>query len=467
MHRLERVARWLVSAFCLLGLTGCGVIAERSLDLLYPPEMLPPAQAGPGAISEPSATAVAPLATPLATLTWPIPQPSEPPTATSTATSAAVVATATQVAPKPTLETPAMPADVATQAPANTAQPSATALPPAPPSPTLEPPAPAALVYLQDDTLYRAGFWGASPTPVLQALLAETLIFRSGMLAAAQGPHVQVVDLAREQRAAAELDVANVEYVDLLWGSAGHSLVYCALVGGAQDESRERHVELHILDASAVPAKEELPTLGHVALNDVESVSLLRYDDVQKRLLLVPRGENPIFREIRFYDLNGQLVDTYPAEGQGDVLISPDGRYILTEQFTDSGARFALYDLQAQGETRPRVFPHEKGAYSMFPFWSPDGRRVAYLLRRNQDGQNGPIEALGLWVLDIESGQTQRILEEDTPLSSLVAGRPAAITSWAARRRAREAITMPCAPMVETVVFCSFRPRSAFWAGCP
>ena len=280
-------------------------------------------------------------------------------------------------------------------------------------------------MFMKGETLYRGDRWGANPTQVATIPVAEALAFRRGMLAVAQGPNVEVVDLASGKRLSAKLDVAQVDYAELMWGSGGQCLVYGTMTTEGGAKSGKRHVELRVLDLSAAQATGELAIIGRVVLDDVDSVSLLRYNEDQKRLLLVPRGERPVFMEIRFYDVtSGQLVDTYPAEGQGDVLISPDGRYVLTEQFTDSGAQFALYDLQAQGEVRPQVWAHEKGAYSMFPFWSPDGRYIAYLLRRNGEGEDGPIEALGLWVLDTSSGQVRRIPGEDTALSSLVGWTP-------------------------------------------
>ncbi len=422
MQQSLRIVTWLALVLCLFGFVGCGPIADRSMGLLYPSETPPPAEPEIAPTSElPSMTRTS-EGGPVATLTWPVPEPSGTPTVAPPPTSA----------PEPTKE-------IAQQPPVDVSTPSADSATPLPApatesaSPTRTPESTAApavtprqensegLVFLDGETVYRGAYLGENPESVAVAPDFERQAFRRGILAVAQGDTVELLDLASDTLVGTKLEVsADVEYVELMWGAQGRSLVYSALVAEGKDKSDKRRVELHILDVSGAQSKGELATVGQVTLDDVESVSLLRYDEERKRLLLVPRSEQPVFRELRFYDTtSGQLVDTYPAEGQGDVLVSPDGRYVLTEQFTDSGAQFALYDLQAQGEARPKIWPHEKGAYSMFPLWSPDGRQVAYLLRRDQEGESDPIEALGLWVLDIATGQAHRILEEDTPFSSL------------------------------------------------
>jgi len=434
MHRPARIARWLILAFCLLGLMGCATISDRSLNLLYPPETPPPPEPGSGVVLEmPSATPVLET-TPVATLTWPVPQPSDTPSLVPPTTSVEPQNTEIPPSPEPTQEMATQPVESATQpAGATPTVESTESLPSATPVPeptavttaTLQTAAQTGLVFLEKGALYRGDRWGASPEQIAEFPTTESLAFRHGMLATAQGPSIEVVDLASGKRISAKLDVAEPDYVELMWGSGDQCLVYGALAAQGGAKAGKRYVELRVLDVSAAQTTGELATIGRIVLDDVESVSLLRYNEDQKRLLLVPRGQHPVFMEIRFYDVaSGQLVDTYPAEGQGDVLISPDGRYVLTEQFTDSGAQFALYDLQAQGETRPQVWPHEKGAYSMFPVWSPDGRQIAYLLRRNREGKDDSVEALGLWVLDVASGQARRILEEDSELSSLVGWTP-------------------------------------------
>jgi len=406
-------AYWLVLAFCLLGLTGCDTIVDRSRSLLYPPEAVPPSQSQPAPMLDLSSATHPSEATPLATLTWPVPQPSAILTETlPPATPAGTVVIASSAT---TVDGAARPAATEMPGAASTHAPGVS-----------EGEGADSLVFVQGEAVFHGDYLGARPAQVSVAPAYEGQAFRRGLLAAAQGKNLELLDLTSGKRISTKMGVtANVEYAELLWGAGGKHLVYSALEIDGTAKPDQRRVDMHILDVSAVQATAELGRIGRIVLDDVASVSLLRYDEDAGRLLLVPRGEEPVFTEIRFYDVaSGQLVDTYPAEGQGDVVLSPDGRYLLTEQFTDAGAQFALYDLQAQGDASPRIWAHPKGAYSVFPLWSPTGDRIAYLLRRNQDGQGDPIEPLGLWVLHLASGKTERIPAEDSALSSLVSWAP-------------------------------------------
>jgi hypothetical protein len=429
MQHSQRSAHWLVLALCLLGLTGCSTIIDRSRGILYPPETARPAQSQPDATSEaPSITRIS-EATPLATLTWPVQEPSATPTPTQPPTPTPLPTATTEPtakamprSPEPTKEIVARPTITETLE----AGPTDTPQSPATPVATPQRQGSDGLVSLEGEAIYRGDYWGSGSEQVAAAPAYEQKAFWRGMLAAAQGSDLELIDLSSGMSISTEIGTAReVEYVELMWGAEGQHLVHGALTVEGQGKSSQRRVEIQVLDASAVQAKGELGRIGQFVLDDVASVSLLHYSEDEKRLLLVPRGEQPVFTEVRFYDVaNGQLVDTYPAEGQGDALVSPDGRYLLTEQFTNEGAQFVLYDLQAQGEVRPKIWAHDKGAYSMFPLWSPDGGQIAYLLRRDGKSQDEPIEPLGLWVLDIASGKTRCILEEDSLFSSLVAWTP-------------------------------------------
>ena len=105
MQQSQRIATWLVLVLCLLGLVGCGPIADRSIGLLYPPEAPPPAQPEIAPTSEISPMTRTSGGTPVATLTWPIPQPSGTPTVAPPPTSAPEPTdTAVPVVPEPTKE---------------------------------------------------------------------------------------------------------------------------------------------------------------------------------------------------------------------------------------------------------------------------------------------------------------------------------------------------------------------------
>jgi hypothetical protein len=248
----------------------------------------------------------------------------------------------------------------------------------------------------------------------------ESSDFYEGLLAIAQGRNVDILDLRQGTLNSFQVQTTGqVDYAEVRWGSMGKTLLHLALVVDASAETFGRSVELRVI------SPQDGAELGKIVEPDVSGVTVLRYDEALGRILLVPRGPDPSFAEIEYYDAReGQLVGAFPAKGDGEATVSPDGRYLLTERLGDQGAQLVLYDLSKGRDTPPQTWRHPEGSHSVSHVWSPDGRYVAYLLREGRTFSDESTQGLGLWVLDIASMQAKKILEEPATASSLVGWTP-------------------------------------------
>ena len=277
------------------------------------------------------------------------------------------------------------------------------------------------LVYAQGGGIYRGDYLGANPIEVASVPRLEAWDFHQGALAMARGSNVDVIDLNRGSLSSFQINLGvKVEYSFVLWGVSGESILYAAVIDDKAALTLGRSVHLRAVDP------ETGTELGAALLRDVTGAQVLRYDEDLRRVLLIPYGGDPAFAKAEYYDLgNGKLIGVFPVQGEGEAIISPDGRYLLTEQSEiEKGKRhLTLYDLSTGGQERPKVWEHPQRSHSVSHIWSPDGRYVAYLLRdgaAHQESERG----LGLWVLDVTSMRAAKVVEEDFLSSSLVSWTP-------------------------------------------
>lgn len=349
---------------CLYLLSGCGLV-DRVSEVLYPPT--PTAK-------EPPTTA--PLAPEPSATAWPADTPTVPPTAAS------------------------------------------------PPEP-LSPPTPEVreeqqLVYAMGGIIYRGDYLGREVSEVASVPQLEAWDFAEGMLAIARGRSLEIIDLYRGSLYGAQIETeADVAYSQVLWSTSGKSLLYATTVSAAEGQdtsSTGRHVDIRVL---AFEGSE----LGQIRINDVTAINPLYYDDVLGRVLLVPMGSDGALNRVEYRDLDtGEVVASMTIAGQNEVLVSPDGRYLLTESFDEAGAKLNIYDLGAEGGVSSKSWAHPKGTFSVSHVWSPDGRYVAYLLQ--EGSPSDPRRSLGVWRYELANEQARQILEESSLASSLVGWTP-------------------------------------------
>ena len=372
-------------------ITGCDEAVDRLSDALYPTLM-------------PEATTSPVQRLPTQVPTTVDARPSSLPTLVPTLTSAP---TSTPTLPPTETPTPALVA--ATVEPAPTTEPTMQAR-----SLALE----QQLLFAQEGSLYRGDFYGADAVEVAEIPQLDAWDLFDGHLAVDHGVELDVIDLANgTYQIFAPTFGEQIELTRILWGATGRALLHVALIVDGGAETFNRSALLRALSA------EDGQLLGEARVVDVSDVSVLYYDDIQGVAAVVSRGPEPTFSEIEFYDLvRGELVGAFPVEGEGDLLMSPDGQQVLTQRFTPNGAELLLYDLGAGGA--PQVWRHPEGSHSVSHAWSPDGRQVAFLLREGATYGVSSTRALGLWVLELASMKASRILKERAGSSSLVGWTP-------------------------------------------
>jgi dipeptidyl aminopeptidase/acylaminoacyl peptidase len=108
-------------------------------------------------------------------------------------------------------------------------------------------------------------------------------------------------------------------------------------------------------------------------------------------------------------------VDLLSLPGVFDPQLSPDGRQILfvKDQADWSANRRIghIFRIDLTGDNEVQLTFGERGESS--PRWAPDGRRMAFLARRDQDQANQ------IYLLEMDGGEARRLLSHPTAPSSL------------------------------------------------
>ena len=379
-------------AASLLG--GCDEAVDRLSVVLYPTDT-------PGITTVP---------------TEPLPTTQPPTSVPSPRVVATTAPTLTQLPTVAPTEEP-----VATATPAlvvATAEPTETLEPTEEPTPQERPLPALGLLYAQAGSIFRGDPFGDAALEVARVPDLEAWALRQGVLALNYGPEMAVIDLTVGSYEAFTVGrVEQAEMIEVFWGATGRAVLQVALVVDEEATTFKRSALLRALSA------EDGQVVGQARVADVSNASVLFYDDSQNRVALVPRGAEPTFSEIEYYDLTrGELVGAFPLEGEGDLVMSPDGSQVITQRFTPEGAELLLYDLARGGE--PQVWPHPQSSHSVSHVWSPNGDQVAYLLHEGATYGTASSRALGVWVLNLGSMEAFKILEEPAGSSSVSAWMP-------------------------------------------
>ncbi len=273
------------------------------------------------------------------------------------------------------------------------------------------------LVYAHGSSIMVGDWLGREAFEIAQLPRPETFCFQDGRIASTRGRVVQLADLNISKLQTTLIDVpAEVLYSEMICGQQGNKFLWAGLweqgEGGAG-----RGVTLSVVTDSG----QQNP----FDLKDAAGVRLLYYDDTHERAWILPiaqKGEG-ISSELWQYDTGtGQFVDSLPLQIGGEVQISPNGRYLATERQENARQQIIVVDLTAPAQP-PKVWQHPEATHSVSHLWSPDSRYLAFLLRDGTDYEEAT-QGLGVWVLDLETMQAQKLAEEDSLASRLLAWMP-------------------------------------------
>ena len=273
-----------------------------------------------------------------------------------------------------------------------------------------------ALLTLREDAVFAGDGWGGQARQVLALGPVSSMAFQGGRVAYVAGGAILVADLrgGAPQRVA-DAPPAFLLGPDLVWTADGQALLTVADREDARAKATGRSIDIGVVDLPAGPWHPGL------ALGDRAGVTILQAPAGATSLLLVAWGPEPVFSEALRYDLaTGRLVATVAMAGEEEVVPSPDGQAALTtlSDRAKGVSASVVYELAGDKAAVRQRLEHPKGAHGSGHVWSPDGRRVAYLLR--EAGGRG----LGIWLWDLETNNTVKVAEASDPSAGPVAWTP-------------------------------------------
>jgi hypothetical protein len=276
-----------------------------------------------------------------------------------------------------------------------------------------------ALVFARGDGIYRGDYWGADAAEVATVARLDGWDFARGRLAMPRGTSVYVINLLAGTLAEWHISLDGpIEHAQLLWGAAGEHLLYAAIFRDPAAPIFGHSVDLRAIDP------DNGQTVARALVHDMTGIQLLRYEEATRLAIVIPQGDTPELEQIAYVDLGVEaVVRQVPIDGQ-EATISPQGRWLLTQMLTGHAelASMQIYDL-SEGRSRPWVWAHPPDSYSASHVWSPDERRIAYLLREG-NGYEPSGQSLGLWLLDTTREQPIQVLDELSVSSSLIGWTP-------------------------------------------
>lgn len=132
--------------------------------------------------------------------------------------------------------------------------------------------------------------------------------------------------------------------------------------------------------------------------------------DLQKSQLLYVASDSTGWDQLFMLPLSGGDPAQFTHEPSGITAysISPDNKTILYTLYTTGGGT-SIWALNADG-TGKRLVLDCPQAECNFPQWYPDGRKMAY--ERLDNALNTTVPRFSIWWLDIATGKTQPVFED-------------------------------------------------------
>ena len=188
-----------------------------------------------------------------------------------------------------------------------------------------------------------------------------------------------------------------VRFGELILAGDGEHVLYSAVADDpAADFGMGTTVGIYSLDDGSV----------RQVLSSPQNLRVLGLTPDRLGLYLLPVGQDPDFASLFQVDLaSGEVIKELLVNGSQFAALSSDGRFIATMGPESS---LNLYDLQVSLPTLltyalPEVPSHVAGLA-----WSPDSRSLYFLLNPGS-AWDAPEKSLGIWRLDLASGDISPI----------------------------------------------------------
>lgn len=299
--------------------------------------------------------------------------------------------------------------------------------------PTKQPSAsPAIMGVLYSDEM---GVFWADPTsgevvPLAASAISSGWALSGTQLATVHGRLVELIDLSTGQvemlTTGATTDLADAQ---VFWAADGAHLLYA---GWAEPDPEAEEPLQQLLLCELTPRGALAAPVAYTG----PAAMLLGYDGAAHRALLWAPGMDGKGLQVLTVDpATGQPESTVLFAGVGELALGPDGALAwLAEQ----EGQYQLLTATLATTSSPQSLTLSPDTYATQPTWSPDGRFVAYLLRRGAL-YDPTAESLGLYVLDVTTGQASGPLAEALP-DTRISGWAASSDAIVLRNQSGEAL---------------------------
>ena len=306
----------------------------------------------------------------------------------------------------------------------------------------------------------RGVFWIDPVSGELLPLLAEPLsaawALHDGRLALVRGRQVEVVDLSSGNVALLATDlVADLAEAQVLWGADGQTLL---LVGWVEpdplsDEPRQEVIFQELRPTGA---------LANAVAYDGPPAMLLGYDAPEQRALLWrPSADGRQLDVLALNLTSGQTAAVAHLDALSEMTLGPGGALAALAQGA-SGYELVVTNLSGGGV---QTLPIEPGTYATQLVWSPDGSRLAFLLRRGEL-YDPEAEAIGLFVYDLAAERASGPLDAALPGATIVAWAPDGQSIIVRYQNGDTPVSMPRSPWTALARGrCPSRAPQPSWAG--
>ncbi|MEN6480493.1 MAG: hypothetical protein ABFD20_12780 [Anaerolineales bacterium] len=267
-------------------------------------------------------------------------------------------------------------------------------------------PAPMGVLYSDENGVFWAHPTSGEVVPLAAGAISSGWALSGARLAIVRGRSVELVDLSTGK--VEMLDTgATTDLVDaqVFWGADGEHLLYA---GWAEPDPEAEEPVQQLLLCELTPHGALAAPVAYTG----PAAMVLGYDGAAHRALLWAPGVDGTGLQVLTVDpATGQPESTVQFAGVGELALGPGGALTwLAEQ--EGGYQLLTATLATTAS--PQALTLEAGTFVAQPTWSPDGRFVAYLLRRGALYEP-TAESLGLYVLDVATGQASGPLTEALP----------------------------------------------------